>query len=638
MCRISGFWDFRPSVEYDRRKVLENMRDSLAYGGPDAAGLYEDEFINLGHRRLSILDLSEAGNQPFHYEEFVIVFNGEVYNFQEIKNQLLALGINFHTETDTEVILKAFLEWREEAVHRFRGMFAFAIWHKTEKKLWLFRDRVGVKPLYWYWKDGLFMFASELKAFPHHPDFDKSLHMPSVSYFLQRGYISSPYSIFSHVKKVSPGHYLTLDIQGEPSVHCYWDANQEYQRQDLSGASHEEIQKKLETLLRESFLLRMVADVPVGMFLSGGIDSSLVTALIQDQVAKPVKTFTIGFNQPEFDESPHAEAIAKHLGTDHHTLICSERDFQEIIPQLPDLYDEPFGDSSAIPTFLVSKFAKKEVKVSLSADGGDELFGGYTKYEATQNFYPKIQKIPRAIRNYASSFSTRINPNRVEAWSSQLPYLKNYAGVSNKLHKFLRALPANSSTDFFLQSSTYFSPSEIQQFLPQSAPSSLFTHPGIASPGREISFLGLLDIQSYLEADIMTKVDRATMRVALEGREPFLDHHLIEFSLGIPDHLKISGNNTKILLREILYRYVPKSIIDRPKQGFAIPVEKWLKNHLATQLLSICQDTHFIAQFGFDGKVLTTYIQTFLNGKPYRNPHGVWFLFVLHQWYKKWLA
>ena len=449
MCRIAGYWDFHASVSYDRKQVLEKMRDTLAYGGPDAAGIYQDDAINLGHRRLSILDLSEAGNQPFYYQDYVIVFNGEVYNFQEIKNSLLALGINFKTETDTEVILKAFLEWGEEAVHQFRGMFAFVIWHKTSKRLWLFRDRVGVKPLYWYWKDGLFMFASELKAFHQHPHFDKRIHMPSVSYFLQRGYISSPFSIFAYVKKVLPGHYLVLDEKKEPTSHMYWDANSEYQKHDLSDASREEVRDRLEKILRESFLLRMVADVPVGMFLSGGIDSSLVTALIQDQVPKPVKTFTIGFEQPEFDESPHAMAVANHLGTDHHTLICAEKDFQEIIPLLPDLYDEPFGDSSAIPTYLVSKFAKSQVKVSLSADGGDELFGGYTKYEATQNLYPKIQRIPHVVRNYLSSFSSIINPNRIESLSGYLPYLKNYSGVSNKLHKLLHALPANSSTEFF---------------------------------------------------------------------------------------------------------------------------------------------------------------------------------------------
>ncbi len=639
MCRINGFIDFNEQHIYDRQATLVRMRDTLSYGGPDNAGQYISENLYLGHRRLSIIDLSSAGNQPFEWENFVLVFNGEIYNYQEIRLELQSLGYTFQSDSDTEVILKSFKEWGKNAVQKYRGMFAFALWDKDTKKLLLCRDRVGVKPLYWYWKEGLFLFASELKAFHEHPYFDKTISQKAVSLFLQQGYITAPLSIFEYAHKVNSGHFVEIDTTTQDiNAESYWDIERIFEQKTLDSRHENLILEELEPLLSESFGLRMIADVPVGMFLSGGIDSSLVVALLQKKTNQQLKTFTIGFEDARFNEAHFAKKIAHHIGTDHTELYCSEADFKEVIPKIADFYDEPFGDSSCIPTFLVAQLAKQQVKVSLSADGGDEIFGGYTKYEIAKNFFPKFQKLPRPARQLLHHAASPINPNWVEKYASKLPILRGYSGVSNKFSKFKQGIRAANIVDFFNQSSTYTTSDSLKKLFPLYE--SRFA-PKISLPNKErlISYLGIIDIKTYLEGDIMTKVDRATMQVALEGREPFLDHKIIEFACALPDSLKIKDKQAKYLLRKILYKYVPQEMMERPKQGFAIPLDQWLRTDaLQAELKSLCHDSGFITTFQFQKKVLQKLIFDFLEHKSYQNAHFIWFLYTLFSWYKRWIV
>jgi len=636
MCRITGFWDFTYQQNYPLAATLTAMRDTLQHGGPDSEGIFchPRQPLALGHRRLSILDLSEAGHQPMTWKHWVIVYNGEIYNFHAIRQQLQAEGITFSTGTDTEVILKAFEQWGMDMVQHFRGMFAFAIWDNRQQQLTLCRDRVGVKPLYWYWKDGLFMFASELKAFHQHPHFDKTISQDAVSLYLQQGYIHQPHCIFEYAHKLTGGSYLVIDAQQQIRTQTYWDAQQIYTQASPSTQSEGELLEELEAILTESFELRMVADVPVGAFLSGGIDSSTVTALLQKQNHQ-LKTFTIGFEDEEYNEAQHAKAVAQHLGTDHHELICTESDFERIIPRLPELYDEPFGDSSGIPTFLVAQMAKEHVKVSLSADGGDEIFGGYTKYEITHNFYPKIQSLPSFVRKSLRGLSKTVDPLWLERYSRYIPMLNKYKNISNKLPKLQNALAAKDALTFFNIASTYITEADQRKLFPHYCPR--FATEQSPDLQKRIGFWGMIDIKTFLEGDIMTKVDRATMAVALEGRDPFLDHKIIEFGMRLPDAYKIKGHSTKYLLRQLLFKHVPQELIERPKQGFSIPVQKWLLHSLQKDLRAIPHDKDFVTTFDFDQTALATTINNFLDQRQYINPHFIWFLYNLHQWYLRWV-
>jgi asparagine synthase (glutamine-hydrolysing) len=633
MCRIVGIWDFNRG---STAEMLNRMRDSLHHGGPDSADSYFSSHtqLMLGHRRLSIIDLSEAGRQPMHYGDFTVVFNGEIYNYQEIADALKSLGCAFKTGSDTEVLLQAFTVWGKDAVSKFRGMFAFALWDEKNRKLLLCRDRLGVKPLYWYFKDGLFIFASEIKAIQQHPKFDRTISAVGVSLYLQQGYIQAPFSIYENLHKLDPGSFLEIDENLQIKISKYWDAADVYKNTETAKGNEIELTDRLENLLKDSFRLRMVADVPVGMFLSGGIDSSTVAAILQSESQRKIKSFTIGFENKEYNEAQHAKAIAAHLGTEHHELYCSEKDFEEILELLPDIYDEPFGDSSGIPTYIVSRMAKNEVKVSLSADGGDELFGGYTKYEAVKNYYPKIKKLPYPLRKLAAGVSGAVNPLWLEKNAAQLPILKNYKNIANKFPKLRNALKAKDLSDFFNRSSTYISKEEQLKLFPYYA--ERFETEVLPQQDRLISYLGMIDLKTYLEGDIMTKVDRATMQLALEGREPMLDHKLVEFALSLPDDMKIRGNSTKYLLRQVLYRYIPKELMERPKQGFSIPIQQWLLGKLRPELEKMTLDKIFAERFGLNQQELQKIVRAFLAQKKFINPHFIWFLFVLYRWNQRW--
>ena len=634
MCRINGIIHKNISQAF-----LGQMRDTLAHGGPDDAGLYinQQQSVGLAQRRLSIIDLSEGGHQPMHYKDCTIVFNGEIYNYQAIAEQLKALGYAFSSGSDTEVVLKAFDCWGYDAVQHFRGMFAFALWNETTQKLLLCRDRVGVKPLYWYLKDDLFMFASELKAFHQHPDFDKSINHQAVSLYLQTGYIRSPHCIFEYAHKIEPGSFLEIDKNLNQKTWKYWSIREQYALAEPSQKSDNELITDCENLLTESFKLRMVADVPVGMFLSGGVDSSLVTALLQKDSPIPLKTFTIGFDDPKFNEATFAKEVAKHIKTDHTELYCNESHFEEIIESIPDFYDEPFGDSSAIPTYLVSKLARQSVTVSLSADGGDEIFTGYNRYLFAESLYNKFSKIPQPFKKLAGKVAANISTNFVQNVMSVLPLPHYYKqNTDARLPKLVETLKAKSHIDFLYASTLFMSKEGLAKVHQVESKVPIFDKDFPIKKGQRFGAYGVADIESYLEGDIMTKVDRATMRVALEGREPFLDHKIIEFAMSLPDHLKIRNGQTKWILRQILYKYVPKELIERPKMGFGIPLDQWLSTILKQDLLNLAEDQHFFEAFRFNPLEVKRIIHTYLNNKG-NSPYLVWYFYCLHKWFKRWL-
>ena len=639
MCRIVGFWDFN-NPNYDKNEVLLQMRQTMVYGGPDAGGAYVDEreCLGLGHRRLSILDLSSVADQPMHWRHWVMVFNGEIYNFEAIRLELKKKGFQFKTSGDTEVILKAFEVWGKAMVQRFRGMFTIVIWDKQKKEITIFRDRIGVKPLYWYWKDGLFMFASELKAFHQHPKFDKTINPRAVSLFLQQGYIQHPHCIFQYAHKLKAGSCWVLNKKMEIQQASYWNVQQVYEQAQPSQRSEGDLVEELEHILRDSFRLRMVADVPVGAFLSGGLDSSIVCSLLQDVSNRQLNTFTIGFHQEEYNEAKRAKAIASYLGTQHHELYCTAKDFEAVVVQLADFYDEPFGDSSAIPSYLVSKLAKQHVRVSLSADGGDEIFGGYTKYEIAKNYYPKIAKYPNFVRASLSKMASWVSPTWLDRNSRVIPILRNYKHLGNKFSKFRNALKAKNLLDFFNFSSIYSSVEDLAKLHETYQPRFDYEQVPDKKSNRLISFLGMVDIDTYLEGDIMTKVDRASMQVALEAREPFLDHKIIEFGMQLPDSLKLQGKTAKYLLRQVLYKYLPKDLIEGPKQGFSIPIQAWLLGSLKSNLMQLKEDKKFMVALGLQASRVADLVNQFTEQRTYVNPHFIWFLHVLHRWYLRWIA
>ena len=633
MCRINGIFRFSSGTDIDLESEGLRLRDLMRHGGPDDAGHYfnAENQVFLGHRRLSILDLSAAGHQPMDFEDYTIVYNGEIYNFCEIKNDLSLLGYIFDTGTDTEVILKAFDKWGHECVNLFRGMFAFAIWDKKNKKLIVCRDRVGVKPLHYYCKDGIFIFASEIKSVSSFPNLDLTIDQYSVSSFLQVGYIKSPNSIFKNIKKLNPGHFLEIDKNGDCKTWSYWDvANIQYMATELRD---EEILERTENLLQESCSLRMVSDVPIGVFLSGGIDSSLVTALLSKDSTTRLKTFTIGFDDPAFDESSHAQAVSKHFGTDHTEMICSANDFLNTLDSYYEMYDEPFGDSSGIPTFLVSKLAREKVTVSLSADGGDEIFGGYDRYSSISTIYAKLRFIPLPLRKMLGEALSSMSISQID--SLIRAFFKGFDtnGLDWRIPKLVNGLKASSQVDFYGNTSSTIDAVKLGKLHRYDASDIYFPEKELFNDQFIFSSLGQIDVKSYLEGDILTKVDRATMKVALEGREPLLDHTLVEFGLSLPDKFKSRNGKNKWLLREILYKYIPKEIVDRPKRGFSIPVKKWLQSHLSSSLLDMSNDRYFHEKFMLDSEELKSIISGFLNGTGrHVNPHFIWHLHVLYKW------
>lgn len=641
MCRITGFWDFNYRGDYDLEKVALSMRDTLIHGGPDDAGLYVEpkRGLALAHRRLSILDLSPLGHQPMEFKNLVITYNGEIYNFKEIRAELEKEGYTFKSNSDTEVILKAFHRWGFDAVHKFRGMFAFAIWDKKEKNLILCRDRIGVKPLYWYYKDGLFMFASELKAFHKHPKFKKELDEKSLSLFLQYGYITSPYSIFKNTYKLEPGHFLVLYENRKLEKIKYWDVKEHYlkgfeERDKWLKRSEEELAEELETLLIESFKLRLVSDVPVGMFLSGGIDSSTVCALLTKEGIK-LKTFTIGFYEKEYNEAEYAKKVAQYLGTDHTELYCTPKEAFEIIPKLPEIYDEPFGDSSAIPTYLVSKLAKSKVKVSLSADGGDEQFCGYTRYWIVGDRIRKFSSLP-FLPLFAKALDLISPDTALLVYNALKPLLPKWTNFRDKYTKLRNVLKhsRNIKAQYDLSNKIFLDGDLERLGLKNPFPN----HTDLIALESEdhLSYMMFYDLKTYLPDDILVKVDRATMSVALEGREPFLDHKIVEWTSKLPPELKYKNGVSKYLLRKVLYKYIPRELVERPKQGFGVPIYEWFKGELKNFYKEYLNPDKIKKEGLFDHVEVSRLLNDYLNNRGV-NHNKLWLLFVFELWRERWM-
>lgn len=578
MCGIAGFFGVEHSIE-EMNLVINGMTDSIRHRGPDDNGTWVDPEagIALGFRRLAILDLSPLGHQPMlsSNERFVIVFNGEIYNFAEIRVELSNLGHSFRGGSDTEVMLAGVVEWGVlEAVRRLNGMFAIALWDRQERTLHLVRDRMGIKPLHYGWINGEFLFGSELKSLFCHPSFQLEIDRNSLAGYLRNNYVPSPRSIYKDIYKVSPGTILSLNFSAEKpveTIQTYWSAYEivEHGIQNQFTGSSEDAIFELDSLLCESVKQRMVADVPLGAFLSGGIDSSLIVALMQSQNNRPVKTFSIGFNEQEYNEAHYAKVVAAHLGTDHTELYVSSQDAMNVIPLLPTLYDEPLADVSQIPTYLVSKLAREHVTVSLSGDGGDELFGGYSRYGRTQRMWNSTGWLPYGFRRMMSRISSNI---------AGLPM---HAGLATKFFFLSEVLSAEDLQKLYLRLMSQWEHPE-QLVIHGNEPSTLLTNPEkLPANLKSIEKMMYIDLMTYLPDDILAKLDRASMGVSLEARAPFIDdHRVIEFAWRLPLEMKVRDGQGKWILRKILKRYVPEELTDRPKMGFGVPIDIWLRGPL----------------------------------------------------------
>jgi asparagine synthase (glutamine-hydrolysing) len=598
MCGIAGFWQTKRGTE-DPLAILDRMGAALAHRGPDDSGTFHDGAtgIGLAFRRLSILDLSPEGHQPMFSASgrYSIVFNGEVYNYEEIRTELGPQRWRGHS--DTEVMLEAFERWGvESAVRQFVGMFALALWDRWERKLYLVRDRLGIKPLYYGHVGGNFVFASELKAIRQHPDFNTEIDRDVLALYLRHNYVPSPHCIYKGLCKLQPGHILTLNSAADsPTLHPFW-SGKEMARDGLQsrfGGSDAEAIDQLHEKLLEAIRLRMIADVPLGAFLSGGIDSSTVVALMQAQSSRPVKTFTIGFHEDGYNEAKHAKKVAAHLGTDHTELYLTPKDALDVVPLLPSMYDEPFSDSSQIPTYLVSKLARSEVTVSLSGDGGDELFGGYNRYFLMRPIWNSLKRFPKPVRKAIAALLQAVPPAGIDRvlglLRSLVPQKMRLPAPGDKVHKLANYLSMESLDAIYLHALTHWdNPSKI--VLNSHEPATVLDSIAEAAwlPNIE-EVMMLTDLLNYLPDDILTKVDRASMAVSLEARVPLLDHRVVEFAWKLPLHFKIRNGTSKWILRQVLYKYVPPELIERPKMGFGVPIDSWLRGPLrgwAEDLLS----------------------------------------------------
>ncbi len=628
MCGIAGFCDFTKKSD---KQTLVNMTDVLHHRGPDDSGysFYENEFshIGLGHRRLSILDLSAHGHQPMTFENLEIAYNGEVYNFKEIRKELVKYNYTFESESDTEVILKAYHKWGIKAVDRFNGMFAICIYDKQEQKLILVRDRAGVKPYYYYYDDGLFMFASELKSFHENSGFKKQIDKDALALYMQYGYIQEPHSIFENSFKLKAGHYLELNIQNSKlNIHKYWDVVDFYNKPKLDISEDEAI-NETEKLLKSAFEYRMVSDVPVGVFLSGGYDSSVVSALLQNGRSEKLNTFTIGFKEKGYDEAPFAKETAKYLGTNHTEYYCTQQDALEILPKLPDIYDEPFGDSSAIPTTLVSQLAKKDVSVSLSADGGDEIFGGYGKYTAIMKKIDTFGNVPNLMKPVLA------NILRQKLVHKSAAKFGGMFDAKTRCNRFADMLSHDEKQ--MLKASGQFTKDELSQVLNYKVKELETNFDTVINQDR-VSNLLAVDYKTYMVDDILHKVDRATMSVSLEGREPLLDHRIIEFVAQLPSEMKIKNGDKKWLLKQITHKYLPKEMMDRPKQGFGVPIQEWFKEELKEYFEKYLSKKALSEHELFDVDEVVRMKDEYLSGANVKVTK-LWYVLMFQMWYERWM-
>ncbi len=633
MCGISGFVDFSKKTE---QTILEKMNRTLSHRGPDGEGygMYftDNTSIGLGHRRLSIIDLTEGGSQPQSYQNLHITFNGEIYNYAEIKKTLEEKGHVFNSHSDTEVILHAYKEWGDAALQKFIGMFAFVIYDEENQKIFVARDRAGVKPLFYYWKNDIFLFGSELKALVQHPSFDKFINIDAVAAFMQYAYVPTPHCIYNNTYKLKPGHFLELNIKTKTILtQQYWNVYDAYNKPTLKISLPDAI-TETEKILTSAFQYRMVSDVPVGVFLSGGFDSACVTALLQKNNTEKIKTFTIGVPDAGINEAPYAKEIAEHLGTDHTEFYCTQKEALEIIPQLPFFYDEPFADSSAIPTTLVCKIARQKVTVALSADAGDEIFAGYNRYSYMMKYGKLLNNIPGFIRKSVAGIMDNVPAKKV-------PFVNNSYAFESRYEKIKTSLKNPSAKNILKNITQQMNGDYIAQLFkrPINVLPTAFDNNELQKESYStLNYMMAIDYQTYLADDILQKVDRASMSVGLEGREPFLDHRVIEWAAQLPMEYKYNNGEKKFIIKKIVHQYIPQEMMDRPKMGFGIPIADWLKKDLKA-IVDYYFNITFIEKQGiFNNEFIQKIRNEFNNGKV-EKAEKIWYILMFQMWYDKWI-
>jgi asparagine synthase (glutamine-hydrolysing) len=645
MCGITGFITKNQYESFSRS--LPAATASLTHRGPDDSGIYVDPSagMGLGHCRLSILDLSPLGHQPMASDDdsVRIVFNGEVYNFKVLRKTLETAGHHFNSDSDTEVILKAYLEWGTECLSRFIGMFALAIWDGRSRRLFLARDQMGIKPLYYYHRHGNLIFASELKGILAFKGISKTLDIGAIPLFLHYQYIPSPRTIYQHIFKLLPGHFLICD--SENFCTCPWaeTPNVSSRQSSLSGTpgSESACLDQLQGILTQVVSDQMVSDVPLGALLSGGIDSSLVAAIMQQVSPRPVRTFSIGFGESEFNEAPWAAKVAGSLGTCHTELYVSSKDALSAIPRLPEIYDEPFADASAIPSFLVSQLTRSHVTVALSGDGGDEQFCGYTRYWATQAMASMFQRLPGHLRNWLCRSLSRVPTAFVETLYNRLqpvlPSAFRSANFPDKWQKLIAQMNYADLQSLYRVSVCLWDSDRIKRLTGRFPEQSRFEQAfNQTTEWPTLSRLMRVDQQTYLTDAMLVKVDRASMAAGLEIRVPLLDQRVVEYASRIPEAFLFQNGQGKHILRRLLSRFVPAELFERPKMGFAIPVSHWLRGELKPMLLDYLAEERLKREGLFNAALVASTVSDHLSGRA-NHPHRLWALLMWEMWREKWL-
>lgn len=650
MCGITGLLDVSRRLTADElRIIILKMAETLAHRGPDDRGEWveRDASIALAHRRLSILDLSPQGHQPMGSVcgRYIVVFNGEVYNFKILRKELENLGHAFRGGSDTEVVLASIGQWGvEAAVKRFIGMFAFALWDRKTRLLHLIRDRLGIKPLYYVWKNGVLLFGSELKALRASSSFKTEINRDALSLYLRHNYVPAPYTIYEDTYKLPPGTILTVDASekgSDPIQTSYWSMREVAgfgAREPFMGSVDDAIEH-LDALLRDAVKLCMVADVPLGAFLSGGVDSSTVVALMQVQSDRRVQTFSIGFEEAGYDEAVHAKAVARHIGTEHTELYVTAEEAMAVIPKLPIFYDEPFSDASQIPTFLVSQLARKHVTVSLSGDGGDELFAGYNRHLWAPDIWSKVGWMPTGMRLAAARAITAISP---QTWDRTfmvleqlLPRVMKQRTPGDKLHKLAESMGVDSPEAIYRTLISHWKDPESVVFGAHEPPTVLTNKTLWADMRDFVHGMMYMDTVTYLPDDVLVKLDRASMSVSLEARVPLLDHRLVEFAWQLPLSMKIRDGQGKWLLRKVLDKYVPKELIERPKTGFEVPIASWLRGPLRDWAAALLDEKCLREQGFFDPSPIRRKWEEHLSGARSWQ-YDLWNILMFQAWKEQW--
>jgi asparagine synthase (glutamine-hydrolysing) len=636
MCGLVGF--ISEKYYYKLSKDLDGAVSCLYHRGPNDSGLFfaPNEGMGLGHRRLSVIDLSAAGRQPMTSNDVSIIYNGEIYNFKKIRKTLEEYGHKFKSNTDTEVVLKAYIQWGIDCLEKFIGMFAFAIWDGRKKRLFLARDRIGIKPLYYHFSDGTFLFASELKALMSFSIFKRDIDPDSIPLFLHYQYIPAPGTVFKNTFKLLPGHFLTYE-NNSIKTHTYW------RYPDIKGGisdstllNEEEKLQQLDDILSQAVSDRMISDVPLGALLSGGIDSSIVVALMQKNNSSAVRTFSIGFKEKGYNEANWAAKVARHLGTDHTELYVTPKDAIDVIPMLPRIYDEPFADSSAIPTFLVSKLTRSHVTVALSGDGGDEQFSGYVRYWSTKSAVKGLRYIPVPVRRFISDLLKSIPLNWIEGcylpFREFFPQQYRVANFPDKWQKLTGMISRTLISELYRMTICFWSKEELLSLIGKQLPESQYENAFKETDGwQTISRLMRVDQKTYLPDAMLTKVDRASMAASLEVRVPLLDHRVVEFTSSLAEDLKYRNGTGKYLLKKLLSQYVPKELFERPKMGFGVPISHWFRSELKDLLLDYLSPERLKKEGLFDHVIVEKKIKEHMSGRINRQ-YQLWALLMWEMW------